>query len=143
MSRIKLEIPENVLANVSIPVRITDINYGNHVGNDSFVGIVQEARVLWLMTGGYDELNIEGAGLIMSDLAMEYKNESYYGDILEIKIGVNEISKISFNLYYVLTVKRKDIELLVAKAKTGMVCYDYKARKITALPVRFITFLTK
>ena len=136
-------MPEKITDSVSIPVRITDINYGNHVGNDSLVGIVQEARVLWLKKGGYDELNIEGAGLIMSDLAMEYKNESFYGDTIDVKIGVSDLTKISFGLYYTMTARRNDTELLIARAKTGMICYDYKAGKITNLPVRFITFLNK
>ena len=143
MARVKLEIPDKILASVTVPVRITDINYGSHVGNDSLVGIVQEARVLWLRTGGYDELNIEGTGLIMADLAMEYKSESYYGDIIEIKIAVGAISKISFDLYYVLSAKRKNKELMVAKAKTAMVCYNYKAGKIAPLPEPFLTFLHK
>lgn len=143
MSRIRISLPSKIIASLSIPVRITDINYGNHVGNDALVGIVHEARVLWLKTGGYNELNIEGAGMIMSDLAMEYKNESYYGDILDIKIAVNEISKVSFNIYFSLSTMRNEQELLIAKAKTGMVCYDYKAGKVTAIPARFVDFLNK
>ena len=74
MARIKIELPENSIASFTIPVRITDINYGNHVGNDSFVAIIHEARMQWLKQYGYTELQVEAVGLIMSDLAVEFQN---------------------------------------------------------------------
>jgi len=45
MARIKIDIPSLQLTEIHIPVRITDINYGNHVGNDAFVSIIHEARM--------------------------------------------------------------------------------------------------
>ena len=71
MARIKIVIPANTLAVVNIPVRITDINYGNHLGNDALISIVHEARVQWLKINNYTELQVDGVGLIMSDLAVE------------------------------------------------------------------------
>ena len=77
MARIKLTVPENKLTVVSIPVRISDINYGSHLGNDSFVSIIHEARVQWLRLHNYSELDIEGTGLILSNLAVEFKSEGF------------------------------------------------------------------
>ena len=134
MARIKIEIPGQVIGIVTIPVRITDINYGNHVGNDSFVSIIHEARVQWLKQHNFSELNIDGASLIMSDLAIEFKKESFYGDIIEIKLGAGEMSRVSFELYYQLSTSRNNETVLLANAKTGMVCYDYTVKKVTALP---------
>jgi len=134
MARIKIEFPEKVIGIVSIPVRITDINYGNHVGNDSFISIIHEARVQWLKQHNFSELNIDGASLIMSDLAIEFKKESFYGDIIEIKLGAGEMSRVSFELYYQLSTSRNNETVLLANAKTGMVCYDYTVKKVTALP---------
>ena len=138
MARVKLNIPENTLAVVKIPVRITDINYGNHLGNDALISIVHEARVQWLKQYNYTELNIEGAGLIMSDLAVEYKAESFYGDILSIKISAAEISTVSFELYYhIFNQYNKEI----AKAKTGMVCYNYDLKKVAPVPKELVAVL--
>ena len=137
MARIRIEMPERFIATLTIPVRITDINYGNHVGNDAFVALVHEARMQWLQQYGYTELNIEGIGLIMSDLAVEFKNESLYGDLVEIKIAVAEISKVSFGLYYQLSTKRNNETILLANAKTGMVCFDYSIKKVAAIPEKF------
>ena len=139
MARIKLEIPERIIGTFLIPVRIADINYGNHVGNDAFVSIIHEARLQWLQQYGYTELKIEGIGLIMSDLVIEFKNESFYGDVVEVKIGTGEISRVSFALYYQLIAKRNTENILLANAKTGMVCYDYDAKKVTAIPEKLKT----
>ena len=141
MARIKIEIPEHTIANFSIPVRITDINYGNHVGNDAFVALIHEARMQWLSQYGYTELSIEGTGLIMSDLAVEFKNESSYGDMIEVQLSAGDISRVSFELYYQLLVKRNDEQVLLANAKTGMVCYDYDAKKVVAVPEKLMAVL--
>jgi acyl-CoA thioester hydrolase len=141
MARIKLDIPEKVMGIFSIPVRISDINYGNHVGNDAFVSIIHEARLQWLKQYGYTELQVEGIGLIMSDLALEFKNESFYGDILEINISAGDITRVGFDLYYQLFTKRDTENILLAKAKTGMVCYDYEAKKVAPIPEKLKAIL--
>ena len=141
MARIKIDIPEKVIATFVIPVRIADINYGNHVGNDAFVRLIHEARVQWLTAEDYTELNIEGASLIMADLAVEYKGESFYGDVLKIEIAVGEISRAGFELYYQIHTNRNGNNVLIAKAKTGMVCYNYEEKKVRELPEKFISLL--
>ena len=134
MARVKIEFPDYVIGAVTIPVRITDINYGNHVGNDSFVSIIHEARVQWLSQHGFSELNIAGTSLIMSDLVIEFKKESYYGDSIDIKLGAGEISRVAFELYYQLSVVRNNETIVLVNAKTGMVCYDYAAKKVASVP---------
>lgn len=141
MARIKLDIPEKIIASFQIPVRITDINYGNHVGNDAFVSIIHEARMQWLKQYNYTELEIEGIGLIMSDLAIEFKNESFYGDLIEVKLCVAEITRVSFELYYQLFVLRNNESVLLANAKTGMVCYNYASKKVAMVPQKFKNLL--
>lgn len=137
MARVKLEIPPKKLGTISIPVRITDINYGNHVGNDSFVSIIHEARVAFLTQHNYSELNIGGVGIIMSDLSIEFKREGIYGDIIDIEISAGDISKKSFELYYQLSAKRNGETYLLSIAKTGMVCYDYALKKVADIPYEF------
>jgi acyl-CoA thioester hydrolase len=132
--RIKLEIPEKILASISVAVRITDINYGNHVGNDAFVAIIHEARVQWLAKNNFTELDIEGIGIIMSELAVEFKNESFYGDTIEVKISIGETTRVGFELYYQLFTERENKSILLTNAKTGMVCYNYTEKKVATLP---------
>ena len=141
MARLKIEIPPNKIAQINISVRISDINYGNHVGNDSFVSIIHEARVQWLSQHNFTELDICGAGLIMGDLSLEFKNESFYGDQLTINLSVSDISACGFNLFYQLFTHRKGITVLLANARTGMVCYNYQLKKVTAIPINLMKIL--
>ena len=134
MARVKIDVPANHIATVTIPVRITDINYGNHVGNDAFVGIIHEARVQWLQQHHCTELNIDGIGVIMSDLAVEFKSESFYGDIIEVQLGCGETGRVNFELFYTLSAIRKNEKIILAHAKTSMVCYNYTAKKVAAIP---------
>ena len=143
MARVKIELPEKFLSvSIHIPVRITDINYGDHVGNDSLVAIIHEARMQLLQFHGFTELDIDGVGLIMSDLLVEFKNESFYKDIIEVKIGSNNISKVSFELYYQLITSRNNVEVIIANAKTTMVCYNYGLKKVAALPNKLIKIIS-
>ena len=143
MPRVKIDLPEKFLAiSIKIPVRITDINYGDHVGNDSLVAIIHEARMQFLQLHGFTELNIEGVGLIMSDLIVEFKSKSFYKDVIEVKIGSSNILKVSFELYYRLTTVRNNDEIIIANAKTTMVCYDYELKKVAALPGRLKEILS-
>lgn len=138
MARVKIELPEKRLAEIKLSVRITDINYGNHLGNDALVGILHEARVQWLSHHNFSELNIEGVGLIMADLAVVYKNESFYGDELTIGIYSGDITTVSFELYYSLNNQQNKI---IAQAKTGMVCFDYQLKKVASIPAGLLQII--
>lgn len=134
MGRLKIILPQKLLASFSIPVRITDINYGNHVGNNSIVEIIHEARVQFLQQNGFTELNVAGTSLIMSELLVEYKNESFYNDLLEVNLFCGEISRVGFELFYKISTNRSQQNIVIALAKTGMVCYDYTIKKVSSFP---------
>jgi acyl-CoA thioesterase FadM len=134
MARIKIPIPETFLFSCNIPVRITDLNYGGHVGNDTVLSLIHEARLQFLHHYQYTEMNFSGTGLIMSDVAIEFKAELFYGDALIASVAVDDISKISLDIYYKLEKETGGKKILVAVAKTGMICYDYAAKKIAAVP---------
>lgn len=134
MPRIKIEMPEFFSFNTSFPVRITDLNYGAHVGNDTVLSFIHEARVRFLKSLGYTELNLEGTGLIMSDVAIEFKKEIYYGEEIMASVAAMDFNRVGFDLVYKLEKNSGSSHILLALAKTGMVCYDYSVKKITNLP---------
>ena len=118
MSRIKIDLPESFSFSTSLAVHITDLNYGAHVGNDKVLAFLHEARVRYLLSLGFAELNMEGVGLIMSDAVLIFKNEMYYGDSLRISIQPVEFSRVGFDLVYKIEKKSEAQYLLVAIAKT-------------------------
>jgi acyl-CoA thioester hydrolase len=134
MSRIKIDLPESFSFTTSFPVRITDLNYGGHVGNDQVLSFLHEARVRYLQSLGYSELNLEGVSLIMADAALIFKNEMYYRDELEISIQAVEFSRVGFDLIYKIEKKMLDQSAVLALAKTAMVCFDYGLKKVAPLP---------
>ena len=135
MSRIKLNMPEKYIFSTEIPVRITDLNYGNHLGNDSLLSILHESRVRFLKKFGYSEADIEGVGIIMADVVIIYKSQGYYGDLLTIQIGIDDISKKSCDFYYKISIQDAEV---VALCKTAIVFFDYKTQKPAAIPIKFI-----
>ena len=135
MPRIKIELPEKFLFQTEISVRITDINYGGHLGNDSLLSIIHEARVRFLKHLSYSEKEVEGSGIIMTDAAIQYKAESFYGDALLIEVGVMDFSKIGCDIVYRIT--NSNTEKEIALAKTGIVFFDYKNKKVVSVPEKF------
>ena len=134
MARIKVALPAKFLFFTSIPVRITDVNYGGHVGNDSMLSLIHEARMQFLKEFGFTEMDFSGVSLIMSDVAIEFKNEIFYGDTLTAFVTITDISRIGFDIVYKLIKANTDQEILVAIAKTGMICFDYTKKKIVTVP---------
>jgi YbgC/YbaW family acyl-CoA thioester hydrolase len=141
MARIKLDMPAQFAFSCQISVRITDINYGGHVGNDVFLSLMHEARVQYLQSLGMSELNLAGAGLIMTDVALEYKAELFYGDVVTVQVKAADFTAISFDLLYKAETLRHDKNILVAIAKTGMLCFDYEKRKPVSIPELALTKL--
>lgn len=134
MARVKIKFPaENLLFTATIPVRIGDVNYGGHVGNDAILSIIHEARMQLLNSWGYTELNAGGNSLIMADVMIAYRGEAFYGDILTVKVYAEELSLRSFDLLYHIATTRDGKAVEVAHAKTGMACFNYETRKTEAL----------
>lgn len=137
MARVKIDMPSSFHFTARIPVRITDLNYGGHVGNDAVLGMLHEARLQYLKQWGYTELEMAGVGLIMSDAVLTYKKESFYGDVWDIHMRATEFSRVGFEFYYVVETIREGHTHRIVEAKTGMTCFDYTARKPVGVPQAF------
>ena len=143
MARVKIKFPaEKPLFKTAVPLRISDINYGGHMGNDAVLSIVHEARLQWLSAHGYTELNAGGAALIMADAMIAFRAEGFYGDVLHIHLYAEEITTTAFDLLYRIFTHRDGQEKDIAHIKTGMLCFDYEARKIATMPPALTALLS-
>lgn len=131
MARIKLNMPENTLFSTKLKVRISDVNYGGHLGNDSLISLIHDARVEFLKSYGWSEISLAGVSLIQSELSVNYKGEAFQGDILEFHVAIGDISNKGFELYFEA---KNETGGLICIAKTGLLCYDYESKKIVNLP---------
>jgi acyl-CoA thioesterase FadM len=132
MARLALTLPETFPFATEIDVRITDLNYGGHLGNDALVSLLHEARARFLGSRGLSERNAGGASLIMSDLAVVYRAEVFAGDRLRIEVALGDFSRVGCDVFYKVT--RAADQQLVAQAKTGVVFLDPQRRRPTAVP---------
>jgi len=133
MSRIKIELPGDSVFETTLTVRISDINYGNHLGNDSVLSLIHEARFQFYKSLGYtDELNIDGVGTIQVDTAIQYKGEGFHGDEIQVAIFLGDTTSKSMDVYYELKVKNPD--RLIALGKTGIAFYNYDTKKVSHMP---------
>jgi acyl-CoA thioester hydrolase len=136
MSRIKLALPDRWTFSTELPVRISDINYGGHLGNDAVLALAQEARVRFLMSHGYSEKNVEGAGLIMVDAVVVYRSEAFYGDVLVVDVALADPQPLGCDVLYRFTNKATGKE--VARVKTGVAFFDYTRRRPVEMPEGFM-----
>lgn len=138
--RVQIELPQTWIFQTCLTVRVLDINYGGHLGNDRVLALVHEARVRWLGTLGLREADVgQGAGLIMADAALMFRQEAFLGDELAIALGVSEVRRSSFEL--VATIKGVADDKEIARVKTGLVCFNYGTRQVTRIPENFLSIL--
>ncbi len=135
MARTKLDLPEHLPFRTELAVRITDVNYAGHLGNDSVLSMIHEARALMLRANGFSEGDVGGVGIIMVDAVVLYMSEAFHRDVLLVDVGVENIDATGCDFYYRLTNKSTGRE--VARAKTGIAFFDFARRKVSRTPEKF------
>jgi len=115
-----------------IKVRTTDLNYGGHLANDRLLSLVHEARVAFLASHGFTELDCSGVSLILAEAGVVYQGEAFAGDILRFEVAAGEPTNCGFRLFY--RASRPADGAAIALVESGMVCFDYAARRIRPLP---------
>ena len=136
MGRIKLEMPTVYSYTTELTVRITDINYGGHLGNADVLALMHEARVRFLKSFGYSEIDIEGFGSIMLDSVVVYKAQAFAGDVLKIEVAAGDFSRLGCDIFYRITNKDSGAEIVLAK--TGIAIFDYTNQKRVSPPRAFV-----
>lgn len=131
MARLKLEFPDELfIYSTRLTVRVTDINGANHLGNDSMISMISEARARFLFDHGIRE-----TGIIVTDLATTYRAEAHARDQLLFEVGVMDFNKYGGDIIFRIT--RPADATLVAMAKSGFVFFDYQAGKVMPIPEAF------
>ncbi|MDO5696691.1 MAG: thioesterase family protein [Dermatophilus congolensis] len=134
MARITLEYPEQVFTfTTSMTVRTGDINHGSHLGFDRLVSLLGHARFEYLATLGIDEHS--NPAIIVGDLAVVYKAESFRQDELVFEVGVTDENRYGGDIVYRVT--RPADGAVVAVAKTGVVFLDTTTKRPTTPPESF------
>lgn len=132
MSRIKIQLPKKFAFSTELDVRVGDLNYGNHLGNDSVLTLIHEARRRFLASLGIEEIGADGIGFVIADSAVVYRAQAFYGNRLRIEVTAGEFASRGCDFYY--RVSQLADGQTVAEAKTGAVCFDFRAQKTVSFP---------
>jgi acyl-CoA thioesterase FadM len=136
MARLKLDFPEDQYYYATqLTVRVTDINGANHLGNDSMISMISEARARFLFDFGLEDTLGQDVGTIVTDLATTYRNEAHARDQLLFEVGVMDFNTYGGDITFRITRPRD--QALVAMAKSGFVFFNYKTRKVVPMPETF------
>lgn len=135
--KIKIPIPPLELAShdlalvphfkTATTLRVNDLNYGNHMGNDTVLALAHEFRIRFFAEYKQSELAFFGKGIIMSDSAIQYKSQGFWGDEVAASLWYIPTGAARFDLYYRLSSRERDM----AFVKTGQVFYDYEKQKVS------------
>ena len=121
---------------IDYKVTISDINYGGHMGNERALLLFQQARIDLFKKLGLEEINIgDGVGTIQKDAHVYYKGEVYLGDSLRIIIKELEMKKATINFIYSV---EKKCGKIVLEGSTTIVSFDYKNKKVSKFPEKFL-----
>lgn len=136
MARLQLHFPEEQYCySTRLTVRVTDINAAGHLGNDSMISMISEARARFLYEFGIGEARDDGVGIIVTDLATTYKAEAHARDQLLFEVGVMDFNKYGGDITF--RISRPHDLALVAMAKSGFVFFDYKNARVVPMPAAF------
>ncbi|MBA5605903.1 thioesterase family protein [Duganella sp. FT3S] len=136
MARLVLDFPDHLFCySTQLTVRVTDINGANHLGNDSMISMLSEARARFLYDAGVPEVQPDGTGIIVTDLATTYRAEAHARDQLLFEVGVMDFNKYGGDIIFRVTRLRD--AALVAMAKYGFVFFNYPASKVVPMPEAF------
>ena len=118
-------------------IRIGDINYGGHMGNEAALLLFQDARIRFLESIGFSEKYIgDKAGIILSEAHVYFRKEVFLHDELDADIAIAEVTTSSFELVY--SIKRVTDTAEVLHGRTKLIAFDYERKKVTRLPEAFI-----
>jgi YbgC/YbaW family acyl-CoA thioester hydrolase len=134
MRKNKITCPDLTCFKTEITIQVGDLNYGGHVGNERYLLFAQETRIRFLESLGYSEMKFGPYGLVVSEASIEYVQELFHGDSISISMSIASLSRVGFDCFHTISMQRNGTTIIVAKIMTGMVCYDYAARKVRSIP---------
>ncbi len=136
MARLQIDLPERFSFSTEIRIYINHINYGNHLDNSAMLSLISEARVRFFKALDYSELDVEGIGIIVADVAAQYKSEAFHGEIMIVEMVAGEFNKYGCDLLWRMSDKASGRE--VSRGKHGIMFFDYDQRQPAPVPAAFM-----
>lgn len=140
MARVEIDIPEKFHFSTEVTVLIQHINIGKHLANEQLLALLNEARIRYMSSLGDAVFGPIPRPFINADLAIIYKSEAFYGDVLTIEVAAQDFTK--YGCDFVYRVIRKSDHAIIALAKTAMLQIDKDTGKLKPVSENFPSYFT-
>lgn len=112
-----------------IVITLEYLNHGGHVSYNAYLSIAHEAVIRWLKLYDMTEVNLgEGVGYVITRAVMNYKSESFHGDVLIVEVSCANQKAKRFDFLYKMI--NKETGRIVAFGETEQVFFDFTSRKL-------------
>lgn len=113
-----------------VRVRWGDCDAFGHLNNASYLSLFEEARLDYWKAVVPD---VPFTGMAIAHVSVDFTGQAYPGDVLTIRLAVTELKRTSFWAAY--EVLREGV--VVARAKSAQVFFDYATQQPTPIPDAF------
>ncbi|MEA2120441.1 thioesterase family protein [Halovibrio sp. HP20-50] len=135
MERVKLDFPaEAIIHRHPLTVRVTDMNYGRHLGHDALVSLLHEARIQAFAALDLPEWDMHGYPSVVADLAVQYLNEARWPDALVIETAVPTPQGKALTIYQ--RIYKSESQQWVATARVNQLLIDLATGRPVDVPER-------
>ncbi|QTF93616.1 thioesterase family protein, partial [Halomonas sp. BM-2019] len=133
MERVRLDFPEAAIVHRHpLTVRVTDMNYGRHLGHDTLVSLLHEARIQAFGALGLTEWDLGGYPSVVADLAVQYQSEARWPDALVVETAMSPLAGRVITVYH--RVCHAEGGRPVATARLNMLLVDPASARPVAIP---------
>lgn len=138
MARIEIPDPSPVIFRRELIVTKSYINSANHVGNESYVILLNESAEEFFHDRGVHPYSINEQVLINTEFSVQLKSEAKLGDGLLIELGVENFHRCGCDFIY--RMKNTADGALIARAKFSFLSFDYQLGKLADVKKDFQEF---
>ncbi|HSH48012.1 MAG TPA: thioesterase family protein [Halomonas sp.] len=133
MQRVRLEFPDADLRHQHpLTVRITDMNYGRHLGHDAVISLLHEARANALEALGLSEADMGGYPSVAADIAVQYQAEARWPDALVVDTAIPAPARKVVTVYH--RIRRESDARVVATARINLMLVDRQSGRPVTIP---------
>ena len=120
-----------------VTIRYFDLDTNNHVNNSVYFTYMEEARTKLLLKQ-FLKCKENGISFVVAEAKCKFKKPIRMQDRVSIKISIQNIKGISFEIHYVFV---DPLGQSFAEGNTRMACVDEKTQKLIRLPKEIVNDL--
>jgi len=137
----RIEIPEEkkLVHQMLMPIRWGDMDAFGHVNNTVYFRYMEQARVEWITSLGYDVAPGDASMLMINGFCNFYQQVSYPGELI-LKTFIGAIGRSSIDLFTSMSLTTSP-DVIAASGGATMVWVDLKTNKSAPWPQHVLDHL--